>query len=73
MFRIAAEKQSYRSSRSTLLSTLHSSRLVDPGSKYYRVPGEFVPEWLLLGLLEGYGPARRLDTKARTLGEGSVN
>ena len=46
---------------------------VVPRLKYYRVPGEFVPEWLLLGLLEGYGPARRLDTKARTLGEGSVN
>lgn len=43
-----------------------------PRLKYYRVPGEFVPEWLLLGLLEGYGPARRLDAQARALGEGSV-
>ncbi|CAI4057778.1 hypothetical protein SUVZ_02G5810 [Saccharomyces uvarum] len=43
-----------------------------PRLKYYRVPGEFVPEWLFLGLLEGYGPARRLDVQARALGEGSV-
>ncbi|AJU71577.1 AFH_G0013230.mRNA.1.CDS.1 [Saccharomyces cerevisiae] len=56
-----------------LTHALETLIFVVPRLKYYRVPGEFVPEWLLLGLLEGYGPARRLDTKARTLGEGSVN
>ncbi|CAI4059409.1 hypothetical protein SKDZ_04G6670 [Saccharomyces kudriavzevii ZP591] len=55
-----------------LTHALETLIFIVPRLKYYRVPGEFVPEWLLLGLLEGYGPARRLDAKVRTFGEGSA-
>ncbi|CCK69712.1 uncharacterized protein KNAG_0C06160 [Huiozyma naganishii CBS 8797] len=41
--------------------------IVVPKLQYYRTRSQDRTAWLLLGLLEGYGPARRLDDRARAI------
>ncbi|QLL30818.1 hypothetical protein HG536_0A06330 [Torulaspora globosa] len=44
---------------------LETWTLLRPRLNYYRVPTDFLVEWYLFGLLEGFAPVKRLERMAR--------
>lgn len=44
--------------------------LLRPRLEFYRVPTDFLIEWYLFGILEGYAPVRRLERMARLIESG---
>lgn len=48
-----------------LTHLLESWALLRPKLNFYRVPTDFLVEWYLFGLLEGFAPVKRLERMAR--------